>query len=1188
MIFWFKGFQRVFWLFLAAFWISTSFLLAQEPLDNDLYQILPVDTLFVPLDTVSAGLIKLPHVFLIENSERLHVGSFPLRKRLHYRIDENSGTINLLRRFQERDTLRVIFRIYPFPLRKDYFHRELVTVAQTDSSDSLNADIARARRPGFLQDIDDYQYQLRKSGSILRGVEIGTNQDLALNSGLNLQLSGKISENVELIAALTDESTPIQPEGNTQTLREVDKVFVSITSPYISGTVGDFNLVRQQSAFGNLQRKLQGVTMESKISTTQQRLTFGSSRGSFHNNRFLAQEGNQGPYQLTGRNGEREIIVLAGTERIYVDGELLIRGENNDYTIDYSLAQITFSSNRLITSENRIEVDFEYSSAFQRYARNFLGAGSAAELLTGRLSYDVRAFREWDDTNNLLEDNAPLTDAEESALATAGDDPLAAAVTGVRPTDSTAGFFGDYDAQIIDPGSGDSLTIYVYVGRGQGDFRIIFSGVGTGNGDYRRTRLGVYEFVGKGLGNYLPVRLVPLAGDRRLLDAGVTLRASDALLVKGEFAVSEADRNVFSSIDDADNQGNALELSSSFRDSSLHFAGSRLGALQVNTQWRRQEENFEPLDRLVQPEYAYRWNLDQTNVSNQENSLQIDARYAPFKFAELSGEFGDIDKGSGITSTRRKGGLLLRRARMGESRMSLEQIDSKSGLDESRWQRSEFGLSRLYGLIRPAYRFKREDRQRRQDSLTGFTYDEHQATLSTNALYGVGWEASFENRQDFLYDPVARGLMLEQATTRTWKLGGEIRREGPLRGNFAFSFRDKDFTPFFEGLPADSIVKFQPDPQFQDTSWQDRQSHLANIELQYRNESGSINSRFDYKVASELQGIREKIYLKVDNNRGNFVFDSTLNEYLPDPQGDFILVLLQTGDFESVTRLEAGWQLQYRPEIRKSSSGDQSAPFLKRFSGLFYSRVEEESKISDIVDLYLLNLSQFHNLENSLRGSYILNQDIYFDERNPDWGFLLRSRYRDILSNQFFEAGDNETRILWERTMQARQRFFRRQLNVTLEYQNTLNKRWVASSPARNRNILSQSVQAKLNYRPDIRWQFQTEITRGFERERNSSNFLRVNFWDIKPQIAFALRGKSRTTARLTYLRVAETENPFDRPIPFEMGRGKKLGNSWQWDIRFEYFVSGNVTVNASYNGRRDAQALRTLHTGKAEVRVFF
>ncbi|NIW48227.1 MAG: hypothetical protein GWN30_26785 [Gammaproteobacteria bacterium] len=54
------------------------------------------------------------------------------------------------------------------------------------------------------------------------------------------------------------------------------------------------------------------------------------------------------------------------------------------------------------------------------------------------------------------------------------------------------------------------------------------------------------------------------------------------------------------------------------------------------------------------------------------------------------------------------------------------------------------------------------------------------------------------------------------------------------------------------------------------------------------------------------------------------------------------------------------------------------------------------------------------------------------------------------------------------------------------------------------------------------------------------------------------------------------------------MGQGKKEGDSWRWNVRFEYFISSHITINANYTGRKDARALRTIHLGQAEVRAFF
>ncbi len=1161
-------------------------LVAQESrLPKVLLDVKP-DTIFVPQDSLLQP-FQLPHRFLIPSSERLHLKSFQLLRNIHYKIDYRQGSVQLFRKFPGVDTVRIIYRRYPFPLISEYFHRELTAIPQNDSLNGDSSIAAREVQSKFMQEIDQYQSRLQKSGSIVRGIQIGSNQDLTLNSGLNLQLSGNITPDVNIVAALTDESTPIQPEGNTQNLREVDKVFVKINSPYIGGTLGDFNIRYQQTLFGNLQRKLQGITLENSLKNAHQQLTFGTTRGFFHTNRFLAQEGNQGPYQLTGRNGEREIIVLAGTERVYVNGKLQLRGENNDYIIDYSQAQITFTNKRLITSEDRIEVDFEYTSSFQRYGRNFLGFSSTAQRISKRLDYDIRLFREWDDTNNLLEDNAPLTGAEQSALRTAGDDPLKAVVSGARQVEPGAGTYVKADTLLSD---GNSYSFFRFVGKGQGNYLVRFTGVGRGKGDYLRQRLGVFRYVGPGKGEYLPVKLVPLAGDKRFVDMGLGLQVLRNWHIKGEAAVSESDRNVFSPVDDNDNQGVAVQFSSALIDSALRIGGMNIGRVNLTGRWTRQDSAFAPLDRPLQPEYAYKWNFAQQNLTNEENALEANLLYDPAKFLRFSGNWGSLKKGNGISSQRQVAQLQLARTVLPNVSLRYENVDSRTTLTRSDWTRRNIGIARTIWKLTPRYEYKTEDRAVEsflRNQLTGFVFTENHVGLDMHHFLGVDWKMDLQFRQDYLYNPRQFHQKLKQAFSRTYLLGGELLPEGTLRGRFSFAFRKKDYSRFFEQLPADSVPIYQPDAQFQDTTWRDRQSNLANLELSYRNKSGVINSRWDYKVSSELQALREKVYLNVGENRGNFRFDSTLNEYVPDPLGNFILVLLQTGDFQSVTNLESGWQFQYRPRSSREKAGFWKA-LANKISNLTYIKIEEESRLNDIKDIYLLNLSKFHNVNTSLRSVYTINEDLYYNERNPEWGILLRSRYRDILSNQFLDAENNESRIIWERFFQARKRFLGRKINLTGEYKNTLNKRWVAASPSRNQNIMSQVISSGVTFRPNFRWQFQLDVERGIEKDRNSNSLLQVNFWDVKPEIVYALRGKARATANLSYLQVREVNNPFQRPIPFDMGKGKKPGNSWQWNVRFEYFISGNITINATYNGRKDAGTLRTIHLGKAEVRAFF
>ncbi|RMF55687.1 MAG: hypothetical protein D6748_14930 [Calditrichaeota bacterium] len=1155
---------------------------AQEvPLSKILLDI-PPDTVYFSQDSLLKT-AQLPHHFLIPGSDRVYLKTFQLKNHLHYTIDYQKGQIHLLRAYPGVDTVKIVYRKYPFPLINNYFHQKLAAIADDDSlGDNISA---RAVQPKFLQEIDSYQSRLQKSGSIVRGIEIGSNQDLSLNSGLNLQLSGKITPDVEVVAALTDESTPIQPEGNTQNLREVDKVFVKLKSPYMGGTLGDFNIQYQQSLFGNLQRKLQGITLENQLKQTHQQLTYGTSRGFFHTNRFLGQEGNQGPYQLTGKNGEREIIVLAGTERVYVDGVLQIRGENNDYIIDYSQAQITFTNKKLITSENRIEVDFEYTRSIQRYGRTFVGFSSYTPRAGNRFYYDVRLFREWDDTNNLLEDNAPLTTGERFALQTAGDDPLKAFVSGAQMVEEGSGTYVQDDTLLSD---GNIYPYYRYVGPGKGNYLVRFTGVGKQRGDYIRQRLGVFKYVGPGKGEYLPIKLVPLAADKRMANVGVGMKVTNNWNVQGELALSQFDQNVFSAVDDADNEGMAFQFSTSLQDSSFKIAGIRAGKLSFQARWTRQDSSFSPLDRPLQPEYAYKWNFAQQQLTNEENSLESNLMYSPFRALRLMGSFGTLKKGRGVSSTRQMGEIRISRTRFPGIRVRREQVFSQTPLDESNWMRNSLEISHKIWKLHPQYIFRKEDRTVETGMRkTGFLFQESKGIVDIKKLGGVNVQAQVQLREDYLYNPHSFGNTLKQANTSTYELQGEIESARKLSGRFSLAIRKKDYTDFFERLPADSMLIYQPDAQFQDTTWKDRKSNLANLELNYRNESGSITSRLDYQVSSELQALREKVYINVGETRGNFRFDSTLNEYVPDPLGNYILVLLQTGEFESVTNLESAWQFSYRPRLNRDLRGFWKK-FLNRISNISYIKIEEQSRLDNVADIYLLNLNKFHKVATSLRSVYTINEDLYYNERNPDWGMLFRSRYRDVLSNLFLDEENNETRIIWERFIQLRKRFFKRRLNVTAEYKNTLNKRWVAAATSRNQNILSQSGLTRWTYRLNYRWQLELSMERGIEKDRFSQNLLQVNYWDIRPEIVYSLRGKARATANLQFLQVQEVSNPLNRPIPFDMGKGKKPGNSWLWNIRFEYFLSNNVIITANYTGRKDAGALKPIHLGKAEVRAFF
>ena len=134
------------------------------------------------------------------------------------------------------DTLTFKYQVFPFDLSKTYKKRDTTLIYNQNKG---NQDLFKIENKLSVNDVFGGT-ELNKNGSISRGVSFGNNQDLGINSSLNLELSGNLAPNLKVLASVSDANLPIQPDGNTSKLQEFDQVFIQVYNDNLKVVAGDF------------------------------------------------------------------------------------------------------------------------------------------------------------------------------------------------------------------------------------------------------------------------------------------------------------------------------------------------------------------------------------------------------------------------------------------------------------------------------------------------------------------------------------------------------------------------------------------------------------------------------------------------------------------------------------------------------------------------------------------------------------------------------------------------------------------------------------------------------------------------------------------------------------------------------------------------------------------------------------
>lgn len=521
-----------------------------------------------------------------------------------YKVDFARSKVYLKKRFYEKypliDSLRVQYYTYPDFLTRTYKGLD-TTLIITNTSNKRPIALDNTKKSLKGKPLSGLDTQ----GNIIRGVTIGNNQDAVLNSILDLRIEGKLSSKVALRARINDTNIPIQENGYSQDLKDIDRVFIELEGPKWAVTAGDVFLKDSTSYFMNFTKKVSGVSIETKSDKLNLYTSAALVRGRFTEQYFQGIEANQGPYKLNGPNGEAFIFIINGSERVFINGIPQERGENDDYEIDYNTAEVTFTPTNPITSDMRIKIEFQYSD--RNYTR--FVSHNAAQYKAEKWHAGVSFYNESDNKNQPLQLN--LSDEQINLLSQAGSDTDQLFVTNAVETEY------DENKILYRVISVDDTEVYEYsTDTNETLYQVGFTHMGTNLGDYVVADFLAIgkkmEYVGENNGDYMALTPLVAPSKQQIVVLNAGYKPNRKTYFSFEMGYSDYNKNLFSDIDNGNNKAPAIKA---VWNQVLLDSTQKKWQLESLVQFDYLDEKFKSIERVYAIEFDRDWNLNEAKGS---------------------------------------------------------------------------------------------------------------------------------------------------------------------------------------------------------------------------------------------------------------------------------------------------------------------------------------------------------------------------------------------------------------------------------------------------------------------------------------------------------------------------------------------------------------------------------------------
>ena len=1085
---------------------------------------------------------KVDSFSIVSNTFKIMSLNHQIVPETRYILNEIESTIKITDSLLLGDTLIFNYNVFPVLLSKTFYNRKLNFIESKINKSYINRNKNTKEKRS--------NSNLTREGNISRNIMIGNSQDVSILSNIDLRINGKLNDDITIQAVISDNNLPFQEDGSSYKLQEFDKVFIRIFNERNEIITGDI-FTKNNSRFLKYNRKAKGLILNNKRTLESYSYSnlssISMSKGKYTTQSFNGDEGNQGPYKIKGKNGENYIVVLSGTEKLFMNGVKLERGIDRDYVIDYNTAEIVFTSRNLITKNDRFYLEFEYNE--RSYAQSVIT--SSQKFINKNLDFSIHIYSEsdWKNQNYLGE----LSDSEKHLLSDIGDsesDILSLSVDSTTYSEEKI-LYKKVDTLI----NGISIQFYRYSNNPDSAFyQIRFTEINQNEGDYILKEEGVngktYEWVPPifingeliSQGNFTPNVKIISPKSKTIISAETSSKINNRLDLYTNITIENFDKNLFSNLNDKDN--NSL---SCFLEMKYKIIDTDKWKVINSNSFELISERYTGINTFKDIEFSRYWNCN--NFYGKQALYRSEISILKDSIELLKYNYQNLYIGDEYSAYRNSIKLDYKKSKFS--------LFSESKL--SKTKSTEFNSSLIFSKSSMNYKLKyiNIDLILNSENFQNKNL-ENELLESTNSFVEI--ISSISNKPKSVFLEIERrkdNKKFDFSKSNQLNLNLDYNKLSNFKYNTSLKYRNVNYT-------VDSL--------------QDENHLLSSNDFKLKLFKNFIQVNNRYELGKGKQAKKEKSFIKVpfgmgthnwiDNNNNGI---QELNEFTPaifQDEAEYVILLLPS------TQLEDVYFIDYKQSITADFNKITKRKILKKIYLNSLYKVQNKDKnfhynpfCQQLTDSSIENMTQTINSFSYNRNNKFFN--LHFQNKNS------------IIQNSFSYGTDiqkkKENQISCNNLIRN---------NIYNKTQISVGKKENFSNFFGNKNY--EYTFSKLEQNLDIEMKNNSNFSLLYihqdKQTSENSSYVKSNEYSCIFQKLNNDNFTLQSHVKLIYIEANLDNNSI---LNYELMEGLSEGRNLIWGIKLQKRLKNRLQVDLHYDGRK-SKTMDIKHVGNIGVTAFF